>query len=86
MPVAVKAVVSPFATAAVAGVIAMAASAGAVTVKTVLLEVAPFAEAVTVVTPCTRVDAIPLEFSVATVALLDSQLTDPEIFPVLPSE
>lgn len=86
MPVAVKAVVSPCATVAVAGVMAMAVNAGAVTVKVALLEVMPLVEAVTVVLPCANVEAMPLALSVATVALLDSHVTDPETFPELPSE
>ena len=86
MPVAVKLVVNPLATEAVAGLIAMAVNTGAVTDKVALLEVMPFAEAVTVVLPCASVAAIPLAFIVATVVLLDSQLTEPETLPVVPSE
>lgn len=81
-----KLVICPFVTEAVAGVMAMAVNAGAVTVKVALLEVMPLAEAVTVVLPCANVEAIPLSLSVATVALLDSQATDPETLPELPSE
>jgi len=58
----------------------------AVTVKVALLEVIPFAKAVMVVVPCARVVAMPLAFSVATAVLLDAQLTDPDILPVLLSE
>ena len=86
MPVAVKLVVVPFATVAVVGVMAIAVSADAVTVKLAVLEVRPFAEAVTDALPSAKVDAMPLMLSVAIVVLLDAQVTDPEIFPVLPSE
>ena len=84
MPVAVKLVVVPFATVAVVGVMAIAVSADAV--KLAVLEVRPFAEAVTDALPSAKVDAMPLMLSVAIVVLLDAQVTDPEIFPVLPSE
>ena len=86
MPVAVKLVVSPLAAEAVVGLMAIAVNTGAVTVKDALLEVMPLACAVTVIVPCANVAAIPLAFSVATVALLDSQLTDPETLLELPSE
>jgi len=86
VPVAVKLVVNPLATEAVIGLIAIAVNTGAVTVKTALLEVMPFAEAVIVVPPCARLEAIPLALSVATEVLLDAQVTDPETLPVLPSE
>jgi hypothetical protein len=64
----------------------MAVKIGAVTVKVALFEVTPLAEAVTVVLPCASVEAMPLPLSVATVVLLDAQVTDPETLPVLPSE
>lgn len=83
---AVKAVVKPFATAAVAGATAIAVNAGAVTVKLALLEAMPFADALIIVLPCAKVDAMPLTFSVATAVLLDTQVTAPETLPVLPSE
>ena len=86
MPVAVKLVVSPLATEAVAGLIAIAVSSRAVTVRVALLEVMPLYEAVMVVLPCARVEAMPLLFSVATVLSLDAQVTDPEMLPVWPSE
>lgn len=86
MPVAVKLVVSPFATEAVAGLMAIAVNTGAVTVNAALLEVMPFAEAVMVLLPCASEEAMPLAFSVATVVSLDIQVTDPEILPELPSE
>lgn len=86
MPVAVKLVESPLVTEALVGEIAMTVNSGAVTVKVALLEVMPFTEAVTEALPCARVDAMPLAFSVATVVLVDTQVTDPEILPVLPSE
>ena len=74
------------ATEAVAGLIAIALNTGAVTVKVALFEVIPFAEALMVVLPCARVEAIPLAFSAATEVLLEAQVTDPETLPVLPSE
>lgn len=81
-----KLVVKPLATVAVVGAIAMAVSAGAVTFNVVAFDVIPLAAAVTVDAPCASVDAMPLALRVATVALLDSQFTEPEIFPVVPSE
>lgn len=83
---AVKVFVVPMSTDEVLDVIAIAANTGAVTVKVALLVVTPLNEAVTVVLPCAKVEAMPLGFSVATVALLDAQVTDPEILPVLLSE
>ena len=65
---------------------AIAVNTGAVTVKVALLEVTPFNEAVTVVLPCDKVEAMPLAFSVETVELLDVQVTEPETLPKLPSE
>lgn len=85
MPVAVKLVLSPFATEALAGLILIAVNAGAVTFNVVLLEVKPANEAVTVVLPCAREEAMPLPLIVATLVLLDDQMTDPEILAVLPS-
>lgn len=79
-------VVSPFATEAVVGLMAMAVNTGAVTVKVALLDVMPLAEALMVVLPCAKLEAMPLVFNVATVVLLDVQVTDPETLPVLPSE
>lgn len=86
VPVAMKLVVSPFATEAVDGVTAMLVNVLAVTVKAALLEVMPLAEAVTDVLPVAKVDAMPLVFSVATVALLEAQVTKPDTLPVVPSE
>jgi len=86
VPVAVKLMVSPVDREAAVGLMAIAVNTGAVTVKVALLEVMPFTEAVTMVLPCARLEAIPLAFSVATVVLLDAQVTEPEILPVLPSE
>ena len=62
------------------------ANTGAVTVKAALLEVKPLAEAVMVALPCAKLEAMPLASSVATVMLLDAQVTEPEILPVLLSE
>ena len=83
---AVKLVFSPFATKAAVGVMEIAVKTDEVTAKVALLEVMPLADAVTVVIPCTRLDAMPLAFSVAIVELLDTQVTDPETLPELPSE
>lgn len=85
MPVAVKLVVELFATDDVMGVMAIEVSAEAVTVKLALLEVMPLAEAVMTELPCASVLAMPLVLNVATVVLLDTQVTEPETFPVLPS-
>ena len=79
-------VVSPLATEELVGLIAIAVNTGAVTVKVALFEVMPFVEAVMVVVPIARVDAMPLPFSVATVVSLDTQLAEPEMSPVVPSE
>jgi hypothetical protein len=79
-------VVIPLATVAELGVIVMAVNAGAVTDKFTELDMMPLAEAVIAVVPCAKVDAMPLPFKEATVALLDAHATDPEILPVLPSE
>ena len=72
------------------GVIIIEASTGAVTVKVVLLEETTFVptliEALMLVVPCARLEAMPLPFNVATLALLDAQVTDPETLPVLLSE
>jgi hypothetical protein len=86
VPVAVKLVVSVLTTEAVVGLIAMTDITGAVTVKVALLELIPFADAVMIVLPSAKVDAMPLEFSVATEVLLDTHVTDPETLPELPSE
>lgn len=69
-----------------AGVMESEANTGAVTVNVVLLELIEFADAVIVVLPCASEEARPLLFNVATPMLLDAQVTDPEILPVLPSE
>lgn len=86
VPLAVNCCLFPTITIADEGVMESVANTGAVTVKVALLEVMPFAEAVTVVLPCARLEAMPLAFNVATDALLDAQVTDPEMLPVLPSE
>lgn len=86
MPVAVKLEVKPFAKVAEAGLIAIAVSAGAVTVNVATLEFTPFAEAVTLVVPCAKLEAIPLVFKVATVVALEVQITDADALPVVPSE
>jgi hypothetical protein len=59
---------------------------GALTAKVAMLELMPFIEAVTVVLPCAKDKAMPLAFSVATAVLLDAQVTEPEMLPVLLSE
>lgn len=86
IPLAVNCCVFPIVTLADEGVMVRVVNTGAVTVKVALLELTPFAEAVTVVLPCARLVAMPLAFNVATVVLLDAQVTDPETLPVLPSE
>ena len=86
MPTAVKLVASPLATEAVVGLIEIAVNTGVVTVKVALLEVMPLAEAAMVVMPCARLEAMPLVLTVATVALLEDHVADPETFPELPSE
>lgn len=90
MPVAVKLVVSPFATEAVVGLIETAVNACAVTVNFALSVTMPkpgaLTEAVTVVTPSFREDAKPLGSIMATSVLEDTQLTDPDTLPVLVSE
>ena len=86
VPVAVKLVVYPFATTPGDGVIPIAVNVGAVTVSVALLDVLPLSVAVTLDAPCSNVDATPLVLTVATLVLLDAQVTDPEIFPVLASE
>jgi hypothetical protein len=69
-----KLVVRPFATVAGAGVTAMLASALAVTVRVALVEVILLDVAVTDVTPCFSVAAMPLAFIVATVVSLEAQV------------
>ncbi len=86
MPVAVKLVVSPFATETAAGLRAIALNTGAVTVKVALFEVTPFTDALMFALPCASVEAMPLAFSAATETLLEAQVTEPETLPVLPSE
>lgn len=81
-----KLVVSPVATEAVAGVMAIAVNSGAVTVNVALFEVTPFANALMVVVPWARADAMPLALGVDTVVLLEVQVTDPDMLPVVPSE
>lgn len=73
-------------TLADAGVIESVANTGAVTVSAALLEVRPPVEAVTVVLPSFREDAVPLPFIVATALSVDAQIADPERLAVLPSE
>ncbi len=65
--------------------IAIAVNTGAVTVKEALLDVMPFAEAVMVLVPWERLEAMPLALSVATAVLLDVQVTEPDTLPLLPS-
>lgn len=86
VPVALYCFVLPCKMQPVNGMIERVASCGALTVRVALLEVTPFIEAVMVVLPCAKVEAMPLAFSVATVVSLDAQVTDPETLPVLPSE
>lgn len=83
---AVKLVVSHFGTVALGGLIEIAVNTGAVTVNVAGLELYPPAEAVTVVLPCAREDAIPLLLIVATLVLVDAQITAPEMSLDIPSE
>lgn len=83
---AIKLVVLPIATDAVPGVTAIAVNVAGVTVSVALFEVTPFADAVTDVLPCAKLDAIPLLLSVATVVFVDAQITEPDTLPVLLSE
>ena len=85
-PDAVNCFVPPVFKALEDGVMVRDDNAGAVTVKVALLEVTPLADAVIVLLPAVREDATPLLFTVATVVLLDAQVAEPEILPVLPSE
>lgn len=85
-PVAANCCVLPTIMLGVKGVIARLTKAGAVTFKVTALEVTPFVVAVTLVTPCAKLLAIPLVFNAATVGLLDTHVTAPEIFPAVPSE
>jgi hypothetical protein len=82
--VAVKWVVSPFATEVVSGLTAIEAST--LTVKIALLELTPFAEALTIVLPWARVDATPLASMVATTVLDEAQLTKAVTSLEVPSE
>ena len=86
MPVAVKLVVNPAPTEAAVGLMEIEVNVGAETVNDALLDVMPLAEAVTVVIPCAKLDATPLELMVATAVLLDVQLTAPDTLPIVPSE
>lgn len=86
IPLALNCCVYPTITVADVGVIESEANTGAVTDNVVLFDVMPFAEAVTVEVPCTKVEAMPLAFSAATVVLLDAQVAEPEMLPELPSE
>ena len=78
--------VPPLVRVTVAGVIVMELKAAALTVSVAEFDVKPRAEAVIVVVPAPSVDAIPVEFIVAIVVLLDDQTTEPEILPVELSE
>lgn len=70
-----KFVVKPFATEDVVGVIDIDVSKAAVTDKFALFELIPFAEAVIVVLPSDKVEAIPLVFIEATATLLEVQVS-----------
>ena len=86
MPEAMKLVVNPLDTDAVPGLISIMVNSGADIVRTALFEVMPFAVAVMVVLPTARDVAMPLVSSVATLVLLDIQVTAPVTLPVLASE
>ena len=86
IPLAVNCFVPNTNVLTVAGVMESELSTGAVTVKVELLDEMTFAptvvEALMLVVPCARLEAMPLLFNVATVALLDAQVTDPETLPL----
>jgi hypothetical protein len=46
----------------------------------------PLADAVIVLTPCTKLDATPTVSTDATIVLLEVHTTDPEMLPVVLSE
>lgn len=71
---------------AVVGVIAIETNTCAVTVNVTLLEVTPFNDALTMVVPTVRAEAMPLELSVATAVLLEAHVTGPKILSVVLSE
>lgn len=83
MPVAVRLVVRPLASVAETGVTAIAVNVGAVTVSVAALEVTPLAEAVMVLVPTFTPVATPLVLTVATLVLLEPQVTEAEILPVV---
>ena len=86
VPLAVNCCVLPTTMLAVVGLMASDANTGAVTVNVALLEVMPFIEAVSVVLPWASVLTTPVVLTVAMLALLEAQVTEPDIAPVLPSE
>lgn len=86
VPVAVRFAVRPWAMAADAGVMAMAVSTGAVTLTVAVFEILPPNEAVIVVLPNAKPVTIPLGLTVATAVSLETQVTEPEMLPVVPSE
>lgn len=79
-------VVSPLDNEVTPGVTAIEASAFAVTVKVAVLELTPLNEAEMVLMPGVKVEAMPVAFNVATAVLLETQVTEPETLPVVPSE
>lgn len=86
MPVAVSWSKYPVLKLAATPGIAIDINAGAFTVKVALLDVMPFKVAVIVDAPWAKLVATPLAFSVATVVLLDVQITEDVRLPVLPFE
>lgn len=83
VPVAVRLVVRPLARVAEIGVTAIAVSVGAVTVRMAPPDVTPPVEAVMVLVPTFTPAARPLLPTVATLVLLEFQVTEAEILPVV---
>ena len=76
VPVAVKLVVRPLVTEAEVGLIAIVVNIGAVTINVTLLEVTPFADAVTVVLPTAAPEATPVVLLIVAIPVLpDAQFT-----------
>ncbi|OGS97136.1 MAG: hypothetical protein A3H31_08885 [Gallionellales bacterium RIFCSPLOWO2_02_FULL_57_47] len=84
MPVALRLAVRPLAIVAEAGVMAIAVNVGATTFSVAVLEVTPSSEAVMLLLPTLKPVAVePLK--VAAAVLLEFQVTEPDMLPVLRS-
>jgi len=81
-----KLIVEPIDTDGAVGVTTIDAIDGGVTVNVTKFEVTLFSEALMLLLPWASALAIPLLFTVITVASLENQLTEPEILPVVLSE